>query len=252
MISDLRTQISGYLYGISPPDNPQVEKKPETKENRAEVSSENVWLAYDRGLLDNHEIHFTLKDAYPTRNRLLVRLRFFNSWSRFLGEGDPMHRAAAAVGHPPDGPPSHRPPLPRVPRRDGAARLDPHPAQWVASAFSTGEINSSFLDLGHLLRHFLVLSVSVSSFTDQNIFYLKLVGTFTIIIVCYILLYNNYRLPGYLHARRYYGGASGLGRREDGGHHLQLHARLLLTHGIQADALRYIYSRRCHITSAAK
>ena len=24
MISDLRTQISGYLYGISPPDNPQV------------------------------------------------------------------------------------------------------------------------------------------------------------------------------------------------------------------------------------
>ena len=24
MISDLRTQISGYLYGLSPPDNPQV------------------------------------------------------------------------------------------------------------------------------------------------------------------------------------------------------------------------------------
>jgi pre-mRNA-processing factor 8 len=24
MISDLRTQISGYLYGVSPPDNPQV------------------------------------------------------------------------------------------------------------------------------------------------------------------------------------------------------------------------------------
>ena len=27
MISDLRTQISGYLYGVSPADNPQVREK---------------------------------------------------------------------------------------------------------------------------------------------------------------------------------------------------------------------------------
>ena len=26
MISDLRTQIAGFLYGISPPDNPQVKE----------------------------------------------------------------------------------------------------------------------------------------------------------------------------------------------------------------------------------
>ena len=26
MISDLRTQIAGYLYGVSPPDNPQVKE----------------------------------------------------------------------------------------------------------------------------------------------------------------------------------------------------------------------------------
>ena len=28
MISDLRTQISGYLYGLSPADNPQVKVLP--------------------------------------------------------------------------------------------------------------------------------------------------------------------------------------------------------------------------------
>ena len=54
------------------------------------------------------------------------------------GEGDPLHRAGPAVGHPPDGSPAQRPALPRVLVGDGAPRLDTHAAKRAATAITTG------------------------------------------------------------------------------------------------------------------
>ena len=49
-----------------------------------------------------------------------------------------MHRAPAAVGDPPDRAPPHGPALPRVPRGDGAPRMDPHTTQRAPTALTTG------------------------------------------------------------------------------------------------------------------
>ena len=49
-----------------------------------------------------------------------------------------MHRDAASVGHPPDGPPAVDAARPRVLEGVGAAGVDPHPAERAAAAVAAG------------------------------------------------------------------------------------------------------------------
>ena len=71
MISDLRTQISGYLYGVSPPDNPQVKQYKKAYcqiINVTERSRRCYGIIFNRKIVNRLSESVSLSERFIQRN----------------------------------------------------------------------------------------------------------------------------------------------------------------------------------------